>query len=120
MASSDIYEYSHTTDMVRIDKNTPIQQVTQQILQKYSYKHALQVPLLINMKNQEWKPSNFIMDGTGYWCSGTCYLFNLGFLADSIFSVFNLFTYDVNITNYRCRIFYGNNEDFSDMQIFWK
>lgn len=123
MSSSDIYEYSHTSDVVRIEQTTPFQQVTQQILYKYSYKHSIQIPLLINMKNQQWKPPTYtgdMLDGTGYWCSGTCYLFNYGFLANNIFAVFNLFTYNNDISNYKARIFYGINEDFSDMEIYWK
>lgn len=120
MASNDIYEYSHTPELVRIENKTPLSTYAQMILNMYHIKRTTQLPILINMQMQDWAPPNYnIGDEINYWCSGTCYIFNSGFLANSIFAVFNLYTYDTNVSNYRSRIFYGTKSDLSDLAIYW-
>ena len=121
MASNDIYEYSHTSELVRIENKTPLSTYAQMILNMYHIKKTTQLPILINMQMQDWAPPNYNIDSeTNYWCSGTCYIFNSDFLANSIFAVFNLYTYDTNVSNYRSRIFYGTKSDLSDLAIYWK
>lgn len=125
MASSNRFEYSHETHTIRYDQGVSLQTLCNDLLDSYEKTKNLNVPVLINIPNQSWRPSKLKISS---WASGFAYLTNTSFIniyEENSLAILNLYGWmTVSFTNHpiyseKAIIWCGNKSDFSDASIEW-
>lgn len=119
MASNQIFEYSHNAILNYVYVNTAISYIefAKRLLDLASIKKIINVPISIHMYIQDWKPSG--LDVSGEWLLGTAYIYNTTFLQGACCAVCTFQGSQQTLPVYKCSLWYQNNSDLSDLDLWW-
>lgn len=119
LASNQIFEWSHNAILNYVYVNSAITHIefAKMIIDLSNMKRIIDVPISIHMYIQSWKPDN--LDISGEWLLGTAYVYNMSYLAGACCAVCVFQGSQQNLPTYKCSLWYGNNSDLSDLDIWW-
>lgn len=119
MASNQIFEWSHNSILNYVYINSSISHIefARRILELANIKRIISIPISIHMYIQSWRPNN--LDISGEWLLGTAYIYNGQYLSGACCAVCVFQGSQQNLPVYRCSLWYRNNSDLSDLDIWW-
>ena len=122
MSASDRFQWSNLECRIRYEDAVSIQTLCQDLIACYEQDLRLSVSALFNLTKQSWKPS---MPNNSSWASGNFYMTNISFVSqyeENILALGVLYSWEsleYIINEYRCIVWCGEKEDFSDAYITW-
>lgn len=122
MAASTRFEYSHESHNIRYSEATSIKQLCENLIQQYNETKSYQIPLLISLYSQSWKPGKSNITS---WASGTAYLTNTMYVNEyventlAILVLYGWQSPSYTIYEHRGIIWWGKKSDYSDAYITW-
>lgn len=118
MSATNRFEFSKNNINIRMTEGT-LQDLVVEIRDRFEIKRETIVPIIIQLKNTDFCPDNYILSDNSFTC-GYSILLNFDYSANYVCAIMNLQSYNSSpVIDYRCRINYGNNSDLSDCSILW-
>lgn len=119
MSSSNKFEFKEYNKPEIVMNSGTLQSFVIKLRNIYATKGVSIVPVLIQLKNTNFCPSNYTLGSNVYVC-GYSILINHTFMPNTIFAIMNLQSISINpIKDYRCSINFGTNSTFSDCVVLW-
>lgn len=122
MSASDRFQWSNLICRIRYEESVSVQTLCQDLLACYNQDLRTTIPAIFNLTKQSWKPS---MPVGSSWASGIFHMTNTSFVTqyeENTLALGILYSWkspEYKINNYRCIVWCGENEDFSDAYITW-
>ena len=122
MAATDVFEYAHRAHNIRYSEAVSVKTLCTDLINSYNLTKNYNVPLLISLYNQSWKPSESNITS---WVSGTAYLTNTQYTSEyeentlAILILYGWSSPSYKIYDLKGIVWWGEKSDYSDAYITW-